>query len=530
MRRHLVPGFAIALALAVPPAPARAGTYPVVACADASGSVNNSWSPSNNAPTKLEIGDSCSPTDSYGGLYAQDRLAVPNASSGSAAMWTFNAPTGTSITALSYSRWLYKEDDDDWRPAAIADGLVLETCTITYPAVRCSAGSQAGSRISFSVANAQLLTVGVACSPNPTGNCSNGGTLHAAIAVLYGATVTLSDSSNPSVSNVAGDLFGGGYVTGARSVSFDATDNVGIRSARVLVDGQPLPATTYGCDFTYVIPCSNRSGSALAVDTRTLADGDHTVEVGASDPASNEGRSPARAITVDNGAPSSPVGLSVEGGSSHPVNDFSATWTVPSGQVSPVVAAHWRICDSLGDQCRAGRQAGPSISRLDGLTVGSPGDWRLYVWLEDAAGNLSAANAATASLQYSVPTPYSDAGANQPAIAANPVDPAVANPQIAADRWSPGSSSSVRRSSPALRVRSARYSRGRLVIAGRTAARASGGVLVTARSSRGLMHVRRTVHGGSFRLVIRTSRPRRITLRFAGSERFRPATLSRLVT
>jgi hypothetical protein len=167
---------------------------------------------------------------------------------------------------------------------------------------------------------------------------------------------------------------------------------------------------------------------------------------------------------------------------------------------------------------------GPSVSRLDGLTVDSPGDWRLSVWLEDAAGNVSAANAATTLVRYSVPkpdvAPSSDAGI---AIATNPVDPAVADPRIADKR-------SLRRSSPDLRVRSARYLRGRLLIVGRTAPRASGRLAITTRSGRRLTRVRRSVNGGSFRLVIRTSRPGRITLRFAGSELFLPATLSRAVS
>jgi hypothetical protein len=87
----------------------------------------------------------------------------------------------------------------------------------------------------------------------------------------------------------------------------------------------------------------------------------------------------------------------------------------------------------------------------------------------------------------------------------------------------------MRRSSPALQLRSARYSRGRLLIVGRTAPRASGRLRITARTGRRLMRVRRTVNGGSFRLVIRMSRPQRITLRFAGSELFLPAILSRTV-
>src|SRR5207248_10439344 len=138
------------------------------------------------------------------------------------------------------------------------------------------------------------VTVGVLCRTNLNHLCTQGATLHDIAAVLYGATVTLSDSSAPTVSNVTGDLYGGGYITGVKSLSFDASDNVGIRSARYYIDGRALAATTYPCDFTFAVPCSNRSGSAHSLDTRTLADGAHSVQLAASDPASNEAKASSR--------------------------------------------------------------------------------------------------------------------------------------------------------------------------------------------------------------------------------------------
>jgi hypothetical protein len=143
---------------------------------------------------------------------------------------------------------------------------------------------------------------------------------------------------------------------------------------------------------------------------------------------------------------------------------------------------------------------------------------------------VSAANAATVALQYRPPS--SDTGTGQPAIAANPVDSAVADPGTpgAGSASSGGSSTTVRRASPALRIRSARYSRGRLVITGRTAAGAAGRLSITARSGRHSTVVRRTINGGSFRLRIRTARPRSITLRFAGSALLLPATVRGRVT
>src|SRR3954447_21283115 len=47
--------------------PTRAGTYNVQACADAVTGTNNSWSASNNAPTKLEAAETCDVSGAYAG-------------------------------------------------------------------------------------------------------------------------------------------------------------------------------------------------------------------------------------------------------------------------------------------------------------------------------------------------------------------------------------------------------------------------------------------------------------------------------
>src|SRR4051812_8306710 len=131
----------IALATA---ASAEAGTYRVFACGDGPVVTNHSWTVSNSDPIKLETGDACGAAGSYAGLYARDVLDVSNARSTSTAQWTFTAPAGTSINALSYNRWLFKEDDEDWQPALIADATLVDTCRISYGATNCSSGSEGG--------------------------------------------------------------------------------------------------------------------------------------------------------------------------------------------------------------------------------------------------------------------------------------------------------------------------------------------------------------------------------------------------
>ncbi|HEX6714470.1 MAG TPA: hypothetical protein VF066_13845, partial [Thermoleophilaceae bacterium] len=233
------------------------------ACADAPGATNNSWAVSNHAAAKLETGDGCGDSGDYAALYARDVLAVSNASAGARAQWTFAAPDGTSIAGISYSRWLYKEDDDDWQPALRADDVIVDSCTIPATAINCTSGARGGQRTSTSFGGAQSLSLGVVCAAVAPITCSNGGTLHAAVAVLYGATVTLSDSSRPGVSDVGGSLVAGSYRRGDQVVSFGASDNAGIRASRLYVDGGPWSSTTYPCDFTFAIPCFNKSNAQL---------------------------------------------------------------------------------------------------------------------------------------------------------------------------------------------------------------------------------------------------------------------------
>ena len=182
-----------------------------------------------------------------------------------------------------------------------------------------------------------------------------------------------------------------GLPHGQETASFDATDNTGIQRTRVAVDGVPLQsaATTWACDFTYTVPCQNRS-PGYAVNTAEIADGGHTLTLSAVDPGANE-RTISRAITVDNHAPAPPSGLAVVGGEGwHDTTSFAVTWSNPAGQVAPIVAADYELCGAVGctqsARCRARHPSDRRSPRSTGRRV------HASVWLEDAAGNLSASN------------------------------------------------------------------------------------------------------------------------------------------
>ncbi len=420
-------------------------------------------------------------------------------------------------------------DDDDWRPALTIDSVPAESCSIVYPNYECSVGGAGGQRTSFALSGtATTLDVGVYCQPSAAGNCVAGASLHHVAAVLYGATVTLTDGSSPTISNIGGPLLAGGYLTGTRYASFDSSDNVGIRSSRLYVDDVAQPTTTYSCDFTFTVPCANKTGAELSIDTRGFADGTHSVQVATSDPASNETKSPKQTVTVDNTAPAAPQQLSVVGGSDWRDDDsFSLTWANPAGQVAPIAGARYQICDADGSDCGAPQEAsGLDISQLDGVSVPATGAWLVRLWLVDAAGNADPADVASATLRYG-----SDPDAGSGPNGSTP--PTATTPDASSTETTPTPDPTALSIAPklllrpGLRITSARHTGKHLVIRGRTASGAA--ARLTLRFHAGKQLIRRSVRlrGGSFRIVLTMrAKTRRLTASFPQTELFSAQTVS----
>ena len=137
---------AIALASVAIPAGAlaAAGSYRVSACNYAPEGVNNSWTWATTDPSQLShfaehancpyrLGGNGGTTDQEGGLSTTDALGLSSgAPPSTSAVWTFTAPAGTTITGITYERYLGHTLDPDnyWSPALRADGTIVagETC------------------------------------------------------------------------------------------------------------------------------------------------------------------------------------------------------------------------------------------------------------------------------------------------------------------------------------------------------------------------------------------------------------------
>ncbi|RKH43946.1 M20/M25/M40 family metallo-hydrolase [Corallococcus llansteffanensis] len=93
------------------------------------------------------------------------------------------------------------------------------------------------------------------------------------------------DTTDPTVS--LSSPASGATVTGTVSIAATATDNVGVSKVEFLVDGA-LKGTSFASPYSF------------AWDSRTVANGSHTVAAKASDSAGNSATTTARTVTVSN--------------------------------------------------------------------------------------------------------------------------------------------------------------------------------------------------------------------------------------
>jgi hypothetical protein len=408
---------------------ATAGSYQVSACNLTPEAVNNSWTWTTTDPSvpshyaehancPYRIGGTGGTSDQEGGLSTTDGLGLSNgAQRGTSAGWTFTTPTGTTITGITYERYIGHQFDgfNDWSPALRADGTIVpgETCLDSVEnGETCSVGGppgQGGGTGVIAGLSAHQLSVGIFCQTPPGDECVTGATQHEVWAAMYGATVTVSDSTLPTLSAPAGSLWepggAGGFHKGTESVTTSAKDvGGGLQSIVLSADGRAVETYAAPCNFTFAQPCPSSTGAqTLTLPTTGLSDGTHTLTLAATDAAGNQSTVASEQITVDNGAPSPPTGLAATAtqvGSS----TFTATWTDPSGQVAPITTATYQVCPASG----SGACGAPTTAPAGGpatVTVPGPGTWSLAVWLTNAAGNGTPANAAHAILTVVAGTP-----------------------------------------------------------------------------------------------------------------------------
>ena len=319
----------------------------------------------------------------------------------------FKAPAGTTLAGIGSGVRIQRWDASYWLGLFSASGQNLFGFVAND-----GNGAPAGAYTAHSWFNMNReanVHLEVGCSALCDTSSFPGSGFRAWAQLFDPITVRIEDDDPPSEAVTGGGLVAGPYATGTQSVTYNASDASGIRATRLYIDGSRLRDDTRTCNFEQPVPCSNIGGGSYSVDTRSLGDGPHTVKVETVDSAGNAS-SQSRSISVDNSAPAAPT-VSVSGGEGwRRSNDFTLTWSNPAGQVAPIAKAHFEVCraDQPANCQPAGVQTGANISSVSGLSLPGEGDYTVRLWLEDAAGNTSAASSsAPIHLRYDAAAPVS---------------------------------------------------------------------------------------------------------------------------
>lgn len=274
-------------------------------------------------------------------------------------------------------------------------------------------GEERELHVDFSTTPRKQVIVRLACYTNPP--CSNKSIDVKAFFELRDISLRLRDTTSPTVTGT-GDLFERpapeSIYRGRVNYSYTASDSGGgLRQAYAEINGSVLELATFECaghrgDYSdRTRPCTDRQSHSGSFDTAAppFTEGANRIRICARDyatsGAANVGCTGLRQITVDNHAPSAPVGLKVVGGEDwRHQNGFDVQWQLPSGQTTPIVAAHYRLEDPLTGIILVSEKKTVNTDGLQDLNLPRPGIYRLRVWLRDAAGNQGAA--ATALLRF----------------------------------------------------------------------------------------------------------------------------------
>lgn len=240
------------------------------------------------------------------------------------AAWEFDAPAGTVISRITVWRFGFKfrtnsqdpsgpgdpDEGDPWFVGAqeangnTVGGAFGETCKNPVGQPVCGFGSDGGlsaaNERSYDVSTRKLSWVVVCAVLEGCDRFYGDGTTLFSLAgvELYGARVTLTDDSAPSLS-ASGPALAGGWHRPGESITVDASDNSGIRNARAEAGG----AGTGGarpCDFTRPVPCANLTGGSLELPA--APDGEHAVRIVAEDAAGNAATA-ERSVLIDGTPP-----------------------------------------------------------------------------------------------------------------------------------------------------------------------------------------------------------------------------------
>jgi hypothetical protein len=393
------------LAAAAPSAAGASGSYTVTACSPTASP--GAWQQINTFPAGMTSGNQCGGPSigplnggDPGALYGEDLIgSTVHSPGGAQAGWSFTAPGGTTITAVSYYRSVQTENNGDWVAGLFAaNGTALNVCH-SNPNPCSSPNNQAA--VTLTGLSTPGLFFGIECEPvAPDTDCLAGGTEHDAQADAYSAKVTLSETATPTVSNPGGALWSGGVVWGSEPVTFSTVDPSGI--SQVALDGPDgqIALQPQSCDYSQTQPCPQLSSGSLELNTTQLRDGAQTLTLLVTNAAGNTTTVQSPPVVVDNNGPPAPTSLTATatGGGSDTID---LSWSDPTNPPQPVSGAFAQLCQTSCAPAIAINGSGGAQ-----ITAPGPGTYTIRLWLIDQDGRGSAANATTTAVTVpSPPTP-----------------------------------------------------------------------------------------------------------------------------
>ena len=271
--------------------------------------------------------DTCAAGGTTGALSATIPAGSPSLATGIAGGYHFQSPAGSEI--VGYSLWRVeqvaglaltagwfagvREDDIGGAGTDVDDcfrgTLVVPTCTangtIGTPLAPANLVQRSGLHINSVaiLAGCQALVALVNCVDSGSPN---------AIFTLYRASFDIADTTPPALAGSAtGDLLTK-TAGGTQQLSVPLADaGGGVQSVQAMVDGNSTPvasASVPACVQPYTLPqpCPPATTLALQIDTTALADGDHQLDVVATDAAGNSANVLSQTIHVSNAPPPPP--------------------------------------------------------------------------------------------------------------------------------------------------------------------------------------------------------------------------------
>ena len=292
---------AATLAAAICAASAGAHEMTVYSCHDPAGNAVgvDGWTGSVAGGPFLTYKESCAAAGAGAMTLEVGAAGYPN---GAGALWRFQAPAWASI-----SFYTLKIPDSYARPSAgSGEGEVAVEASDEADPIYDYRNLGAGGLGAFTVTRTPTDGVSsvnlVAACDGWLGACPAGARI--AAADMSSAIIVLHDPTSPTVTSVTGTLLPGASLTGEAKVDVSASDSgPGVYSATLTVDGavqstrilnendgwcRDLGETSDGTRaFAHPDPCPPSASGGLSLNTATLADGTHSIELSVDDASGN---------------------------------------------------------------------------------------------------------------------------------------------------------------------------------------------------------------------------------------------------